>query len=375
MAARVVRHIPINDLKAQHASIESEVMAAVGEVIAAQSFILGEPVAAFERALEAYVGVSHAVGVASGSDALRLALLALGIGPGDAVLTTPLTFFATAGAIANTGATPVFADIDPCTMQLSAGCVRDSISRMDRAGPRLRAILVVHLFGSCADMDALGAVAKEHGLYVVEDAAQAMGATYGARHAGSIGTLGCTSFFPSKTLGGWGDGGAVFTSDPNLASRVRRLRVHGLDGGGHVEVGFNSRLDALQAAVLSVKLRHLESWLDKRARAASIYRELLAPIAEVTTPEKSSKGRDVFSPYVVRVKRRDLLAAHLRSEGIETRCYYPSLVSSEPCFRGSNRAQLPNAEQARGETLAIPLFAEITLDEQTYVAEAIARFR
>lgn len=374
MPEKLVRQIRLSDLKAQHASIATEVMAAVGEVVSAQSFILGEPVASFERALAGYVGSSHAVGVASGSDALRLALLALGIGPGDAVLTTPFTFFATAGAIANTGAVPVFADIDSCTMQLSAESVRERISRMDRDGPRLRAILVVHLFGSCADMDALGAVAKEHGLFVVEDAAQALGATYGNRHAGSMGTLGCTSFFPSKTLGGWGDGGAVFTSDPELASRVRRLRVHGLDAGAHVEVGFNSRLDALQAAVLSVKLRHLESWLEKRARAASIYGEMLGGVGQVTTPRKNPHGRDVYSPYVLRVEQRDLLAAHLQAEGIETRSYYHSLVSSEPCFVSVKQAPLPNAERARGETLAIPLFAEISLDEQRYVAEAIARF-
>lgn len=371
MPGKVLR---LNELKAQHATIEREVMTAVGQVISEQAFILGEPVASFERALAAYVGASHAVGVASGSDALRLSLLALGIGPGDAVLTTPFTFFATAGAIANTGAVPIFADIDPCTMQLSADSVRERISRMDSAGPRLRAILVVHLFGACADMDALGAVAKEHELFVVEDAAQAMGATRAGRHAGSMGTLGCTSFFPSKTLGCWGDGGAVFTSDPELASRIRRLRIHGLDAGAHVEVGFNSRLDALQAAVLSVKLRHLESWLEKRARAASIYREMLGAIAQVTTPEKSSSGRDVFSPYVVRVKNRDLLAEHLRSEGIETRSYYRSLVSSEPCFASLKQTPLPNAERARAETLAIPLFAEITQDEQSYVTEAIARF-
>ena len=375
--------VPLVDLAAQHARLVGEIMPAVAEVVRRQAFILGEPVAGFERVLASLCGASHAVGVASGSDALFLALVALGIGAGDAVLTTPFTFVATAEAIVRAGATPVFCDIDDATLNLSPKAVRATIARLSTK-LRIRALLPVHIFGRAADMKALMAIAREHGLVVVEDAAQAIGAKTAEGTVGALGDAGCFSFFPTKNLGAWGDGGAVVTKDETVAARIRSLRAHGIatsakgDHAEHVAFGLNSRLDALQATVLTVKARHLSAWTEARIRAAARYRELLAPVeGRVMLPAPSMReGHEdhVFNQFVVRTARRDALAAHLLAHGVASRAYYPRALHREPCFAGFEHAALPNADAAAATALAIPLFPEITDDQQTYVAATISGF-
>jgi len=363
-----MRRIPLVDLKAQHAALAGEVKAAVSAVIEQQSFILGETVARFERELAATMGRAEAVGVASCTDALRLALMALDVGPGDAVITTPLTFVASAEAIVRVGATPVFVDVEDDGFNLCPRRVAE-MARTFRGPERLKAILVVHLFGACADMKGLLAVAGEHGLRVVEDAAQAIGATRDGTRAGAFGDVGCFSFFPSKTLGAWGDGGALITDDAAIAARVRRLRQHGVVNGRVMEIGENSRLDALQAAVLSVKLRHLDAWCQKRREVAERYRALRG---EVTLPFRAEAG-DTFNPFVVRTRDRDRVLGALRDQGIEARKYYDRILPEEPAFtaRPHRRGDLSNAERAARELLALPLYPELTEEDQATVIEAV----
>ncbi len=370
-------NVPLLDLKAQYRTIRDEVQAAVAEVFEAQSFILGPYVERFEREVAAYVGVKHAIGVSSGTDALLAALMALGVGPGDEVITSPYTFFATGGSIWRLGARPVFVDIDPDTFNLRVDRVAGVLT------PRTRALMPVHLYGRMADMDPLLEVAERHGLPIVEDAAQAIGAAYRGRNAGAVGTLGCFSFFPSKNLGGAGDGGLVTTNDDDLAARLRMLRVHGSKiKYDHEIVGGNFRLDALQAAVLSVKLKHLDAWARGRQRNAARYVRLfgdagLVPGLLRLPSEPSAAGdRHVFNQFVVRSTRRDDLKEFLGQHGVGSEVYYPVPLHRQTCFAtlGLGDGSFPESERAARETLALPIYPELADDQATYVVETIRRF-
>jgi len=361
--------VPLLDLKIQYAAIKPAMDAAVQRVIDSQYFILGPEVAGLEAEVAAYSGAAHGIGVASGTDALLVALMALGVGQGDEVITTPYTFFATAGVIARLGATPVFVDIDPETFNIDATLVGAAVTR------RTRAIMPVHLYGRVADMDPLLAT----GLPVVEDAAQAIGARDDlGRIAGSMGMAGCFSFFPSKNLGGFGDGGLVVTQDAALAERLRILRVHGMEPKYyHPFVGGNFRLDALQAAVLRVKLPHLDNWSAGRRRNATRYRSLLAEAGLIGTvvPPADVLGH-IYNQFVIRVPRRDELQAHLRAQGIGTEVYYPVPLHRQACFSelGYGPGSLPHAERAAAETLALPIYPELSDAQLDYVVDSIAEF-
>jgi dTDP-4-amino-4,6-dideoxygalactose transaminase len=366
--------IPLLDLKAQYATIRPQVERAVLRVLQDQRFILGPEVEAFERAVADHVGAGAAVGVSSGSDALLLALLALGVGPGDEVITSAYSFFASAGSISRTGATPVLVDIDPRTYNI------DPEQAAARIGPRTRAIMPVHLFGRCAETERLQAAAPD--LPLVEDAAQAIGARRGGRRAGAIGAVGCLSFFPSKNLGGCGDGGMLTTSDEELARRLRALRVHGQLSGRryqHDLVGGNFRLDALQAAVLAVKLEHLERWTEGRRANAARYRELFAQAgAEVVLPpEDDEDGRDVYNQFVIRVEQRDGLMAHLRQHQIGCAVYYPRGLHQQPCFAhlGYRDGDFPRCEEAARQTLALPVYPELTERQLEEVVGRVTEWR
>ena len=370
--------VPLVDLAAQHAAIRDEVMAAAERVIERQAFVLGEPVAQFERTLAELVGARHAVGVASGTDALVLALRAVGLGVevGDAVITTALTFVASVEAIVAAGGRPVFADVDE-TLTLDVASVEAAVERARRDGLRVRAILPVHLFGRAANMEALVALARRESLAIVEDAAQAIGARCALGAVGSIGDVGCFSFFPSKNLGAWGDGGAVTTNDARVADRVRSLREHGKVAGEETfaEPGMNSRLDALQAAVLDVKARHLEAWSRARRNAAGRYRELLGGITGLELPAEAGAAH-VHHVFAVRTAKRDALAEHLAARGVATRAYYASPVHRQPAYARfhDERAPLARTDAASREILALPMFAEITAEQQAYVAEGVRAF-
>ncbi len=392
--------VPLLDLKAQYATIRDEVRGAVDAVFESQRFILGPEVEALEQEVAAYTGVAHAIGVTSGTDALLLALMALDVGPGDEVLTTPYTFFATAGAIHRLGATPVFADIDPVTCNLDPDALEAALRDRLARGGRVKAIMPVHLFGLPADMAPIEALAVRHGLPIVEDAAQAIGAEYvrppasgsgsrlasggsRQRRAGAMGAVGCFSFFPSKNLGGAGDGGMCVTDDARLAERLKALRVHGSRTKYyHDEVGINGRLDALQAAVLRVKLRHLEAWHVARARNADRYRRLFreaglaAPAGPVRLPTDGAPHRHVYNQFVIRVPRRDALVAHLHEAGIGCEVYYPVPLDRQACFAhlGYPEGAFPESERAARETLALPIYPELTEAQQAEVVEAIAGF-
>jgi dTDP-4-amino-4,6-dideoxygalactose transaminase len=366
--------IPLLDLKAQFAAIETEVRRAIDEVLASQQFILGPAVAAFEAAIADSTGAAHAVGVSSGSDALLVSLMALDIGPGDEVVTSAYSFFASAGAVARLGARPVFVDIEPDTYNIDATLIEGAIT------PRTKAILPVHLFGQCADMSAILAIADYHGLPVVEDAAQAIGAEYRGRRAGSMGKVGCLSFFPSKNLGGFGDGGMAVTADGALAEKIRVLRGHGAKPKYHHGlIGGNFRLDALQAAVLAAKLPHLEKWTEARRKVARFYDRKfaaagLAP-ARLITPAVRP-GRHVFHQYVIRTPKRDALLGHLKEQGIGCAVYYPEPLHLQACFvdLGYREGQLPNAEAAARESLAVPMYPELTESQIDRVVATIAAF-
>lgn len=367
--------VPLLDLKAQYARIGPEISQATSEVLNSQEFVLGRQVAGFEEDLARFVGARYAVGLASGTDALLLSLMALGIGPGDEVITTPFTFFATAGAIARVGARPVFADVEPHSFNIDPEEVGKRVSR------RTRAIIPVHLFGRAAEMDPVMRIARRHGLRVVEDAAQAIGTSYRGRSAGTIGDIGCFSFYPSKVLGAWGDAGAVVTGKKTLAEKVRSLRVHGQRKKRYVhhDVGVNSRLDALQAAVLRVKMRHLESWIRARREVANRYRALFISkglVKNVVLPMHHSEGRDTFSQFVIKVRRRDALKKHLAARGVGTEVYYPLPMHLQKCFSklGYRRGDMPVAEELSRRALALPMYAELTLEQQEYVVGAIAEF-
>jgi len=379
-------NVPLLDLTRQYSTIKAEIDAAIRRVLESGRFILGPEVEAFEEEIAQYLGVKHAIGVASGTDALLLSLKALNIGPGDGVIVPSFTFFATAGVVANLGATPIFVDIDPKTFNIDPEKLRELLTH--HASPithhsspitAVKAIIPVHLYGQPADMDEIMAIAHEYELYVVEDAAQAIGAEYKGQKVGTIGHLGCFSFFPTKNLGAYGDGGLVVTNDDELAERVRMLRVHGSKPKYyHHLVGTNSRLDALQAAILRAKLPHLDEWTAARQRLASRYDELLGDIPGIEVPYRAPERTHIFHQYTIRVHdgRRDELQQYLKEKGIDTQVYYPLPLHLQPCFRylGYKEGDLPESERASQEVLSLPMFPELTEEEQDYVVDAIMRF-
>lgn len=363
--------VKLLDLTAQYEKIRGEVMDAVTEVFDSQYFILGPKVAELEEQIAGYCNAKDAVGVASGSDAILLSLMALGIGPGDEVISTPYTFFSTVSSITRLGARPVFADIDPVTYNIDPAAVAETITE------NTKAILIVHLYGQTADMDPILEAAGARGIPVIEDACQAIGAEYKGRRAGSMGLAGCFSFFPSKNLGGAGDGGIITTSDERLAEDLRRLRNHGgRERYYHDEVGINSRLDAVQAAVLLVKLRHLDTWSEGRIANAARYDRLLGGIEGITTPVVSEGNRHIYNQYVIRVPQRDELKSFLQENDIGCEIYYPVPLHLQKCFSflGGAEGDCPESERAALETLALPIFTELTPEMQEYAAGKIAEF-
>jgi dTDP-4-amino-4,6-dideoxygalactose transaminase len=362
------RAVPLLDLKRQFDPIRDEVMHEVERVIESQRFILGEDVERFERNFAAYCGTNHAIGCASGTDALELALLALDIEPGDKVLTVPYSFFATAGAIMSVGAKPVFVDVEPDTFNLDVTKLKSALT----AHPNVKAILPVHLYGACADMDAILAAAGS--IPVIEDAAQSHGAEYKGRRAGSMGKIGCFSFFPTKNLGAFGDGGALTTNDDSIAKKLRALRIHGtIAKYMHQWPGKNSRLDALQAAVLNVKLRYLDRWSEGRQRNAELYRKFLANSTAILPHPAPYQTRHIYNQFVIRVQQRDQLRAKLTEQGIGTEIYYPCPLHLQPALEkyGFKPGDFPVSEQLSKETLALPIFAEATEEELQAVSELI----
>jgi dTDP-4-amino-4,6-dideoxygalactose transaminase len=365
--------VPLLDLRAQHATIRDDVVRAVMDVVDSQLFILGEPVAALEREVAELSRTKYAVGCASGTDALLLAMRALDIGRGDEVITTPFTFFATAGTIHNVGATPVFVDIEPDTFNIDPEAVRAAIT------PRTKAVIPVDLFGQMAAVEQVAAAAP--GIPIIEDAAQSIGARRRIdgewRMAGEAVTMGTFSFFPSKNLGGYGDGGMIVTQDEALATRLKKLRVH---GGAttyyHDEVGYNSRLDALQAAVLRAKLPHLAQWSQGRRDNAAFYDRALADVTGVRTPVIAPESESIFNQYTIRAERRDELQAHLKGKGIGTSVYYPLPLHLQQCFAylGYQPGSCPVSEQAAAEVLSLPIFPELTRGQLEEVAGAVRGF-
>jgi dTDP-4-amino-4,6-dideoxygalactose transaminase len=367
--------VPLIDLGGQHQFLRLELLNAVARVIDSQQFVLGSEVASLEEEIAGYSTTNFAIGCASGSDALLLALMALDIKAGDEVITTPFTFFATGSAIARLGARPQFVDIDARTYNINPELVEAAITE------RTRAILPVHMYGQCADMDALLEIATRHDLPIVEDAAQAIGATDRGRSAGAMGALGCLSFYPTKNLGGAGDGGMVVTNDEPLAARVRKLRVHGgTTEYQHEEVGINSRLDAIQAAVLRVKLKYLDEWSDARRSKAALYDDLIQEAdrsGRFALPFVRPEARHIFHQYVIRAPGyRDELIEHLAHHGVGNKIYYPVPLHMQQCFAYLNykQGEFPEAERAARETVALPCFPELTEQQQHYVAEVLSKF-
>jgi dTDP-4-amino-4,6-dideoxygalactose transaminase len=364
--------VPLLDLEAQYRPIREDVLAAVIRVCDSQRFIQGPEVEALERELAETLGVADAIGVSSGTDALLVALMALGIGAGDEVITSTYSFFATAGCIARLGAIPRLVDIDPETYNLSPAAVRSALSA------RTKAIVPVHLYGLCADMDPLLAIAATAGIPIVEDACQAIGATYKGRQAGSMGTAGCFSFFPSKNLGAFGDGGLVTTEDAALARELRRLRNHGSETKYyHQRIGGNFRLDALQAAVLRVKLPHLASWTAMRRENAARYRRLVGDLlgdAPIVLPVEPAGSFHIYNQFVIRVPGRDRVRAFLTEHGIGTEVYYPVPFHLQECFAslGHRRGEFPAAESAAESSLALPIYGELTAAQQETVVRTLA---
>ncbi len=368
-------NVPLLDLKEQNDLLRPEIEAALGRVLDTNGFILGGEVAELEKELAAYCGVKHAIGCASGSDAILLALMALDVGPGDEVITTPYSFFATVSSITRLGAIPVFVDIDPVTYNLDVSQVEAKITS------RTKAIEPVHLYGQCTDMAALNAICKKHGIPVVEDAAQAIGAEENGVQAGAMSAVGCFSFYPSKNLGGMGDGGFVTTNDDALAKKLLALRVHGSEEKYyHKYVGLNSRLDGFQGAVLRVKLPHLDAWTARRRENADNYRKLFTDLGlteQIGIPVERESAKHIYNQYVIRVpNRRDELRNYLTGKGIGTDIYYPLPLHLQECFAylGYAAGNLPVAEKAALETLALPIYPELRPDQQVYVADSIGEF-
>jgi dTDP-4-amino-4,6-dideoxygalactose transaminase len=368
--------VPLCDLQAQYQALEPRIVAALARVLASGQVILGPEVAALEEEVAAYCGTAHAIGCASGTDALLLSLAALGIGPGDEVIVPPFTFFASASTVCRLGARPVFVDIDPSTYNL------DPLQVESKTTERTRAIMVVHLYGQCADMEPLWQIAERHGLPIVEDAAQAIGADYGGKRAGALGSVGCFSFYPSKNLGAYGDAGMCVTDDADLAKRIKCLRVHGMEPKYyHSQIGWNARLDALQAAILRVKLPHLEEWTEGRQRAAARYDAMIEEYhlsGFLTRPALARNRRHVFNQYVVRVADglRDSLMNHLKADNVACDVYYPVPLHRQECFEflGYHDGDFPASEEACRGVLALPMFPEITVEQQRRVVGSCAAF-
>jgi dTDP-4-amino-4,6-dideoxygalactose transaminase len=391
--------VPLLDLKDQYRTLSGPIRAELDEIFASQRFILGPKGEEFEQAICQFLGVPHAIGVSSGTDALLAALMALQIGPGDAILTTAYSFFATAGSIARVGATPIFLDIDAATYNLSAGVLRSYIENrcrksgeklLDRSGQTICAVMPVHLFGLCCEMDEIMQIAREHDLLVIEDAAQALGAEYpsanGTIKAGAIGDVACFSFYPSKNLGAAGDAGLVVCRDEELAKRLRICRHHGMDQQQyqHEFIGGNFRLDEIQAAILKVKLSFLENWAAARREAADFYRAEFTRYGlnkQITFPAEIYRDRGltnhhVYHQFVIHTPRRDDLRAHLGRREIETAIYYPLGLHEQKCFAylGYQHGDFPETERAAGETLALPMYPELSREAQSYVVSSIAEF-
>ncbi|NIM59345.1 MAG: transcriptional regulator [Candidatus Aminicenantes bacterium] len=385
--------IPLLDLKAQYQSIREEINQKILEVASSQKFILGSEVENLEKEIAAFSEVKFATGVSSGSDALLVSLMALDVGEGDAVVTTPFTFFATAGAVARLKARPVFCDIDKTSCNISPEKLEELLEDQSKGHQdlQIKAIIPVHLYGQCADMNPIMNLASKHDLFVVEDAAQAIGAEYpsssGIKKAGAIGNFGALSFFPSKNLGAFGDGGMVLTNDENLAKKTKLLRVHGSRDKYFYEVlGGNFRLDTLQAAILRVKLKYLESWQQKRMEKASYYDNAFkeSGIREegpIQTPEtlykdKGVKSYHVFHQYVIRAEKRDRLKKFLQEKGVPTAIYYPLPLHLQKCFSylGHKEEDFPVAEEAAREVLALPIYPELTSDQQDFIVSSIQSF-
>ena len=384
--------VPQVDLKAQYAALKQEMQAALGRVCASQRFILGPEGEALEREVAAVCGAKHAIGCASGSDALLLSLVTLGVGPGDEVVTVPFTFFATAGSVARLGARAAFVDIEPRTFTLDPARLEAHLKSLSgERRERTRAIIPVHLYGQPAEMDAINELAGRFGIPVVEDAAQAIGADYRGRGVGSLGRTACFSFYPTKNLGAYGDAGLVTTSDDTLADRLRALRQHGCthEKYRHDIVGWNSRLDELQAAVLRIKVAHLEEWTAARQQCAARYDQLFlaAGLVEgqamypdekhpVVLPHRAEARRHVFHQYVIRATRRDDLHHFLREEGVGAEVYYPVPLHLQGCFHfwGGQVGDCPQAERAAAEVLALPIYPELTAEMQDYVVGKVAEF-
>ncbi len=367
-------NVPLLDLKTQYASIKQDIQVVLDTVCAEQSFILGAHVQNLENSLASFIGTDHAIGVASGSDALLLSLMEVGIEPGDHVVTVPFTFFASAGVISRLHARPVFVDVTPDTFNLDPTRLADILT------PDVKAILPVHLFGQCADMETILQIADEKGIPVIEDACQAIGAARNGVQAGAFGRTGCFSFFPSKNLGGFGDGGLITTPDPLAAERLRLLRVHGSRSEYHHHfIGMNSRLDALQAAILQVKFQHLAEWTAKRQAHASSYRQMFQACGldeRVTVPMVSSRNTHVYNQFTIRTPQRDALSAYLTQHGIGNRIYYPVPLHLQECYQdlGYHKGDFPVSEQLSQEVLSLPIYPELTPDQLQYVVDTIKAF-
>lgn len=375
MTAFTEKRIPLLDLEAQHRPLREEILRAITRVVDSQHFIMGAEVKQLEKEIAAYSGVAHGISCASGSDALYLALLAAGVGPGDVVLTTPFSFFATAGSISRTGAVPVFVDIQADTFNIDPERLAEAVKQH----PRAKAIIPVHLFGACADMDPILKIGRECGAAVIEDGAQSIGAEYKNRKAQSMGDIGCISFFPSKNLGAFGDGGMTLTNNAALAEKMSSLRLHGTTKKYyHPYLGTNSRLDTLQAAVLLVKLRHLDSWSDGRSRNAAKYRSILgaAGLPIVLPVEAPYQTRHVYNQFVIRSPRRDELKNHLQQNGVGTEIYYPLALHLQPCYAelGYGTGSMPVSEQACREVLALPVHADLPEEDIAYICNLIRSF-
>ena len=384
--------VPLLDLKAQYATIKDEVRQAIDTVLESQHFIMGPQVKSLEEKIATYTNCKHAIGVASGSDALLISLMAIDLKPGDAVITTPYTFFATAGAISRLGAIPIFVDVDPRTYNIDPEKIEGVIlsaaknpkrtdSRFTIHNSRIKAIIPVHLYGQSADMDPIMEIAKKHNLVVIEDGAQAIGTEYRGHRVGSIGHFGCFSFFPSKNLGGFGDGGMVTTNNDDYAERVRVLRVHGSKPKYyHNFVGMNSRLDTLQAAVIEVKLRYLDKWSAARKSSADWYNDAFTKAGLVDrhliTPYEVPGGRHIYNQYVIRAKNRDGLMARFKEKGIGTEIYYPVPLHIQECFAGLGykNGDLPHSEAAAKETMALPIYPELTTEQKEYVINTVKEY-
>lgn len=367
-------HVPLLDLHSQNDPLRAELLEAIARVADSQHFILGPAVGAFEADVARFLEVKHALGVSSGTDALLLALMALGIGPGDEVVTSTFSFFATAGCVARVGATPVLVDIDPSTFNLDPEATRRALT------PRTKAIIPVHLYGQSADLDPILETARAAGVAVIEDAAQAIGSRYQGRPVGGLGTVGCFSFFPTKNLGAFGDAGLVVTNDDDLAHRLRIFRTHGAEPKYfHKYVGGNFRIDTLQAAVLHVKLPHLAGWTEARRKNADTYRQLFAArdLGErVIVPTERPGDFHIYNQFVIRAQDRDGLQRHLKAAGIGTEIYYPVPFHLQECFAylGHRRGDFPLAEAAAASVLALPIYSELSQGQLEYVVESIARY-